>query len=33
VSFVLAQEMLYGNEMMPMERDRLIDSLITLILK
>ncbi|XGV96524.1 MAG: TetR/AcrR family transcriptional regulator [Leptolyngbya sp. BL-A-14] len=33
VSFVLTQEMLYGKEMMPMARDRVVDSLIDLILK
>ena len=33
VSFVLTQELLYGKEMMPMERDRLVTSLIQLILK
>ncbi|MBW4581159.1 MAG: TetR/AcrR family transcriptional regulator [Tildeniella nuda ZEHNDER 1965/U140] len=33
VSFVLMQEMLYGKEMMPLERDRLITTLLTLILK
>lgn len=33
VSFVLTQEMLYGKEMMPMARDRVVSSLIDLIVK
>jgi AcrR family transcriptional regulator len=33
VSFVLAQELLYGKEMMPMACDRLVTTLINLILK
>jgi len=33
VSFVMVQEILYGKETMPMERDRLINNLITLILR
>lgn len=33
VSFVLTQEMLYGKDMMPMERDRVVNSLIDLILQ
>lgn len=32
VSFVLLQEVLYGKETMPMQRDRLVDSLMTLML-
>ncbi|MBW4473866.1 MAG: TetR/AcrR family transcriptional regulator [Stenomitos rutilans HA7619-LM2] len=33
VSFVLTQEMLYGKEMMPIARDRVVNGLIELILK
>ncbi len=32
VSYVMVQQMLYGNEMMPLGRDRLVDSLISLVL-
>ena len=33
VSFMLTQEMLYGKELMPIERDRVVTTLINLILK
>ncbi len=32
VSYVIAQEIFYGNELMPLSRDRLIDSLLALLL-
>lgn len=32
VSYVMVQEMLYGNEVMPLPRDRLLNSLISLVL-
>ncbi|MEC4887746.1 MAG: TetR/AcrR family transcriptional regulator [Scytonema sp. PMC 1070.18] len=33
VNFVMTQEMMYGKEIMPMESERLIDTLIDMILK
>ncbi|QLE48475.1 TetR/AcrR family transcriptional regulator [Nostoc sp. C057] len=32
VSYVMVQEMLYGKEMMPLSRDRILDSLMSLVL-
>ncbi len=32
VSYVLAQEILYGKEIIPLEYDRLIDSLVNLVI-
>ncbi|MEA5549945.1 TetR/AcrR family transcriptional regulator [Anabaena cylindrica UHCC 0172] len=32
VSYVMVQDMLYGNEIMPLSRDRILDSLISLVL-
>ncbi|MEH1785871.1 MAG: hypothetical protein V7L23_09880 [Nostoc sp.] len=32
VSYVIVQEMLYGKEMMSLSRDRILDSLISLLL-